>query len=162
MGTINYGRVILAGLAAGLVVNIIANVAYGFILADAVEEALAPVGASPPGGGQIALLWVGGFAFGIVLAWVYAAMRPRFGPGVGTATKAALAVWVVSSVLPAFDEVVIGTAATNFVLSTSLVGLIGALAGAWTAGYFYREEEAAEPAAAPPPPPQPSPSGPMS
>ena len=31
---------------------------------------------------------------GLLLVWLYAAIRPRFGPGPRTATYAALVVWV--------------------------------------------------------------------
>ena len=41
-----------------------------------------------------------GLVCGIVLIWIYAAIRPRFGAGVKTAICAGVAVWFVGTLLP--------------------------------------------------------------
>jgi hypothetical protein len=38
------------------------------------------------------LLW--GFVVGIAAIWLYAAIRPRYGPGAATALRAGFAVWL--------------------------------------------------------------------
>jgi hypothetical protein len=41
------------------------------------------------------------FVVGVLLVWIYAAILPRFGAGVGTALKGGLAGWFLASVLSA-------------------------------------------------------------
>ena len=143
MGDINYAKVIIAGLVAGLVVNVIGYVAFDWILAETMAEAFAPLGVAEPGVTQIALFWVIGFIHGIVLAWVYAAFRPRFGPGVGTAMKAGLTLWVVGSLQPSFGDAVMGIFTTTALVTGVLAGLVQFLAAGWVAGYLYQEGGAA-------------------
>src|ERR1022692_4260888 len=45
---------------------------------------------------QIVAFNVWGFAAGIIAVWLYAAMRPRFGPGPRTAIRAGAAVWLLA------------------------------------------------------------------
>ncbi len=132
MGKINTGRVVVGGLVAGLIIAIICSIAA----AAAGSQGLLPpryrqgVSALEP------LLWL---ATGIVLAWIYAAIRPRFGPGAGTAVKAALPVWVVGWVVPFFGASMLGIVPTNTMLAAWLVGLTALLAAGWVAGCLYKE-----------------------
>ena len=166
MGRINLGRVILAGLVAGLIINLIGLVGFGFLLGDAYEQAMAPRNVAPPATGQMAAIWVVGFAAGIVVAWIYAAIRPRFGPGFQTALTAGLVVWVVGRAFPAVVYTVLGIFPANLALTGLLLGLIQLLLAGWAAGYLYQEEaEAPKPVvvaapAAGPPPDEPTGAGP--
>ena len=93
MNNINLGRVVLGGLVAGLVLGI------GEFLLDAVvlEDGMATFNAAhnfkDPTGGQIGIVVALTFVLGIVIVLGYAAIRPRFGPGVKTAILAALFAW---------------------------------------------------------------------
>ncbi len=95
---INTSKVLIGGLAAGVVDNIIGFVGFGMLLGPRFEAEAAAVAPALQGramtGGAIAINVIASFAAGILLVWLYAAMRPRFGPGMKTATMAALAVWV--------------------------------------------------------------------
>jgi len=79
MGDINYGRVIIAGLVAGLVINVIGYVAFGLILADTMAEAFAPLGVAEPGVTQIALF--GSSASSTASSWP--GSTPPSAPGSG-------------------------------------------------------------------------------
>jgi hypothetical protein len=46
-------------------------------------------------GSDIAIYVIGTFVLGIVLVWLYAAMRPRFGAGVKTAVTAGFVGWLL-------------------------------------------------------------------
>ena len=46
---------------------------------------------------SVPIFAVYGFLLGIVAVWLYAAIRPRFGPGPKTAAMAGLAVWFIYS-----------------------------------------------------------------
>ena len=79
------------------------------------------------------------FVLGLLLVWIYAAIRPRFGPGPRTALRAAFAVWLLAHVTVSLalgtmdyspDDLVIYSA-----LWAAVITAIGALVGAW----FYKE-----------------------
>lgn len=141
MGKINVGRVILGGLAAGLAYNLINWIGHGVILKAASSQTMAELNMEPPGTGlrvQLWLIWVG---YGVALAWIYAAIRPRFGPGFVTAVRAGGIVWFVGIVVPALPMAVLGFASAGMILADVLVGLTGLMVGGSIAGYLYREEE---------------------
>jgi len=74
------------------------------------------------------------------VVWLYAAIRPRFGPGIGTAVRSGLAVWFCLGVI-----VTIHMISDNFGFHPAIIMLIAAgmlpalvlssIAGAWA----YRE-----------------------
>ena len=101
MGKINYGRVILGGIVAVIVINVLEYLVHEVLLkAQHVEEMKALGKTMPEGGSTIAVWMVYGFAWAIAAVWLYAAIRPRFGPGAKTALCAGLAVWFFDSLLP--------------------------------------------------------------
>lgn len=91
VGRINWARVILGGIAAGIVSTVLEG-ALGLLMRSEWEAAMKNM--KPPGGAVMAahLLW--GFVIGIAAIWLYAAIRPRYGPGAATALRAGLAVWL--------------------------------------------------------------------
>ena len=91
MGRISWTRVIVGGLAAGLVINVSGFVLKGVVLKEALATVMGELGRSS----ETALLpWLlYGFALGIASLWMYAAMRPRFGEGAKTVLYAGTAVW---------------------------------------------------------------------
>jgi hypothetical protein len=97
---VNWIRVLVGGLAAGLAMLLSQIVLHTVVLLDEGKELVADWGTrgldataalepSIPLTGAI-------FLVGLVAVWVYAAIRPRFGPGARTAILAGLAVWAVS------------------------------------------------------------------
>ena len=138
MGKINWGRVFLCGLVSGVVWGVIS----GPVLLVIGQDFLAaiPVGNffSPLQPGLVAfysLLW---FVMGVWMMWLYAAIRPRYGPGPKTAAIAGLAtavfgvladaVWVSMGVVPV--EVVVAP-----VVAAVPILIVAAMAGAW----LYKE-----------------------
>lgn len=90
----NYGRVILGGLVAGLVLNIGEFVLNGVILhATMVEWASRHNFPTEPAPLFMAVAIGLTFLLGIVMVWLYALIRPRMGPGPKTAVIAALVMW---------------------------------------------------------------------
>lgn len=98
----NWGRIIAGGLLAGLVMNISEFVLHAVVLradGEAIVRDLNQRGFHLPADGdpKALLLLVGiTFVLGILAVWTYAAIRPRFGAGPGTAICAGLAVWAMS------------------------------------------------------------------
>jgi hypothetical protein len=76
-----------------------------------------------------------GFALGIVTVWLYAAIRPRLGPGVGTAVCAALTIWFLAYVYSNAAMAIMQLFPRRLILITTVWGLfeivIAAVAGAW-------------------------------
>jgi hypothetical protein len=138
MGKINVARVILGGLAAGLVINVGEMVLNLFVLSSEMTEMLNAHNLQV-GGAAIAGFVALCFGLGIVTMWIYAAMRPRYGGGPGTAIAAAIGVWLLAFVYPQAGNVLIRLYGVNMLAVGVLWGLgevvLGAVAGAW----LYRE-----------------------
>ena len=108
MGKIHLGRVLLGGLVTGLLVNIGETILNVAVAAQSMEEALRARNLPPVGGPAIGGFVILTFALGIVTIWLYAAIRPRFGPGPRTAAIAALIVWFFSYLHQGADLTLMG------------------------------------------------------
>ena len=91
--------------------------------------------------GVIAANVVISFVIGILLVWVYAAMRPRFGAGPRTAVYAALVVWICGFLFH-LDWVFVGLMTTTTFAMASAMALVQVLAAATVGAMLYREETA--------------------
>jgi hypothetical protein len=141
MGKINWVRMILGGLVAGLIINIFEFALNGVVLAKDMEAAISALGRQV-GGAQLAMFIAWGFLVGIVAIWLYAGIRPRYGAGPKTALCAASAVWSLGYLLAAVTPLALNLFPTRLMVIGLAVGLVevivGTLAGAW----LYREETA--------------------
>lgn len=141
MKGINLGRVILGGLVAGIV-----NVISGYVINDVIlkaehEATFKALGKTMPEGGSTLIAWVVmGIVFGIAAVWFYAAIRPRYGAGAGTAVRAGIAIWFFSSVYMAIVMTNLGIFAFSpMSLCLDLVaGVIATVVGA----ALYKEDGA--------------------
>jgi hypothetical protein len=143
MSKINLGRVVAGGLLAGLVMNIVDAVTNGALLGaqwQAEGQALSPTLMATPGLETMSMAgWViVDFLTGIALVWLYAAIRPRFGPGPRTALVAAFATWFVGHLYFA-SYVFNGLYSAQVVTASSAGALVGMLAGGLAGGWLYRE-----------------------
>jgi hypothetical protein len=136
---INVGRVILGGLLAGLVINVGESVLNLFVVAQGMEEALRQRNLNPLGVTPIVGFIAFAFVLGVFTVWLYAAIRPRFGPGVRTAIIAGLAVWFFAYVYGNTAWVLMGFFPAALVAIITVWGLVeivlASIAGAWA----YRE-----------------------
>jgi hypothetical protein len=139
MGSINLGRVLMGGLLTGLIINVGEFILNVPILGATYEAALADAGLQTSPSEMV--IWpLYAFAMGILAVWVYAAIRPRFGPGVRTAVYAGLVIWF--AILGTFlAQGLTLPVVPSSILWISLVwGLVeipvATVAGAWV----YREE----------------------
>jgi len=138
MAKINAGRVIAGGLLAGVVLNIQSWI-VGMVLMPYWRE-LAKTGLlNTPGP---AAIWsnIADFMAGLLIAWLYAAIRPRFGPGPRTAIIAGLAGWALAWGYAAIGQLVwMPCVWQKGAVTMAAGGLIGSLAAAWLAGWVYVE-----------------------
>jgi hypothetical protein len=139
MSRINVGRVIVGGLVAGLVINIAETILNLVVVAQAMEDALRARNLPPVGGSAIGGFVLETFLVGIVTVWLYAAIRPRFGPGAGTALIAGAVVWFFAYLHQSFALVQMGVFPAKVMVVGTVWGLgeivVASIAGAWV----YRE-----------------------
>jgi hypothetical protein len=93
MNKINFRRVLLGGLVAGLIINAGEFVLNGIILAPHIEADMKRMNITPPGNGFAALAVGLTFIFAAIAILIYAMARARFGPGPRTALIVALILW---------------------------------------------------------------------
>jgi hypothetical protein len=142
MGKINWGRVIAGGLLAGLVLNVFDFVIHGVVLADQWNAAMAALGKGEMSGSATVWYVVFDFLLGIATVWLYAAIRPRYGPGPQTAACAGLFVWFIVGFLFNLAQIPSGLYPGNLLLISAVASLVSVplatVAGAWA----YKEEAA--------------------
>ena len=142
MRPINWARVILGGLLAGVVINAFESVLNGVIFAEEMEAAMKALGRQV-GGGQIAMFVVWGFLVGIFAVWLYAGIRPRYGAGPKTAALAGLAVWVLGYLLAAVTPIALDLFPLRLMVIGLAIGLVEVIVGTLLGAWLYREESAA-------------------
>lgn len=94
----NYARIILGGLVAGLVLNIGEFLLNDVVLGAEMKAEFTRLNLPDPGTTFMAAAVILTFALGILLVMLYAMIRPRYGPGPKTAICAALIVWFVGCI----------------------------------------------------------------
>jgi len=95
----NWGRIIGGGLLAGLLMNIGEFVLHTQVLAQDTLDLYTRLNMKPVEDPMaIMQLVLVTFGLGIATVWTYAAIRPRYGAGPGTAVCAGLAIWFVAYV----------------------------------------------------------------
>ncbi len=140
MSEIGVGRVLAGGLIAGVLL------ALGEMVLN--QVVLAGEWAALAAGQTVvtftiwhSVLMIGVlFMFGIVLIWIYAAIRPRFGPGPKTAIIAGLTLWAIGWGLMGVSLSLSGMITPRIAMLSAIWGIVevpvAALAGAW----IYRDK----------------------
>ena len=141
--SINMSKVLIGGLAAGVVMNVSGFVVQGMLLGKRMEAEMLAVAPSLQGKGMEPSTMVARvltqFVVGILLVWLYAAMRPRFGPGMKTASYAAFVVWLCGFLFY-LDWLYLDMMSPGTYAIVSIVMLITLLAAAGVGGWLYKEE----------------------
>ena len=139
MGGINFGRALLGGFVAGVVMNIGEWLLNGVILAKQMEAYMTEHKFPQPAGTAIGIAMALTFVLGFVMIFGYAAIRSRFGAGPKTAIITALFAWFGAVVYPNVIAAGFGFIPTNILMI--LLGweiveyIIAAIIGAW----LYKE-----------------------
>ncbi len=145
MSEIGVGRVLAGGLIAGVLLALGEMVLNQVVLARE-WAALAASQTVVTFTIWHSVLMIGVlFMFGIVLIWIYAAIRPRFGPGPKTAIIAGLALWAIGWGLMGVSLSLSGMITPRIAMLSAIWGIVevpvAALAGAW----IYRDSQRANP-----------------
>jgi hypothetical protein len=138
MGKINWGRVFLGGLLAGVVINVFEYVTNGVVLATEWDAAMKALGRQMSSGAICAFI-VWGFLTGIAAIWLYAAARPRFGPGPGTAALTGFGYWLIGYVLPNFGLLAMGLFPRRLLVIGTMVGLVEIIVASAAGAWAYKE-----------------------
>ncbi len=137
---INMGRVVLGGLAAGLVINIGEFILNMPILGNQWADAMKALNRPPMDAAPPTFFVILAFVLGILTVWLYAAIRPRFGKGPKTAISAGLMMWLLAILYPMAGMLPMNLFPRNLMVTAALWELfelpIAALVGAW----LYRED----------------------
>ena len=143
---INTKKVLIGGIAAGFVINVIDYVTNVYILAARMK---AESDAFKPGmsdqmmqGTKVASYIVMDFVLGLALVWTYAAIRPRFGPGMRTATYAAVLFWILSLIFTA-GFMQMGIMSSGLWWTFAFIALVNFLVSASLGARLYSEDSMA-------------------
>ena len=134
MGKIGRVRVLVGGLAAGLVIMAANAMALKQLLVMMKMDMMTMPGLFT-GWSRAAEV-----VLGVGIAWLYAAIRPRLGAGPRTAIIAGFAGWFFSYGFIWFEWVDRWPSQMRWSIDlVTLWRLAGCVAGAWLAGWIYRE-----------------------
>jgi hypothetical protein len=140
MGKINLSRVVAGGLLAGVVINIGEFILNMFVLGRQWEEAMKALNRPASGNEWMIYFILLGFGLGLLVVWMYAAIRTRFGPGPTTAICAGLVAWALANLYPNAGMLPMQLFPGRMLLYSTLWSLfellLAALAGAW----LYQEK----------------------
>ena len=139
MKKVNLARVILGGILAGTIINVSEWVLHDVVMREEFRSHLGSLGRTNPEDIATIIWWnVWGYILGFTAVWLYAAIRPRYGAGPGTAVKAGIAVWVLGSLYMTVVFWNLGLYPINVLLLvwTLVEAIVSTVAGAW----LYKEE----------------------
>lgn len=143
---INTSKVVVGGIAAGVVMNIIDFISNMYILGarmKAESDAFKP-GLSDQMTTSSAMISyiIMDLVLGIALVWTYAAIRPRFGPGAKTAVYVAVLFWVLALIFLS-GYLHMGMMSSGLWWTFAFVGLVNFLVSAWVGARVYSEDAVA-------------------
>lgn len=139
---INTGKMLLGGVAAGLVLAAASYASDQFIMAKdwQMVAQLRNIDVLDMGSMSATILSVVvNVLLGFLIVFVYAAIRPRFGPGPGTASIAAFVVFLASALVMATMAGIFFS--RDLYIRSEAVTLVAMLAAGLAGGWVYGEEE---------------------
>ena len=140
MGKINFGRLILGGIVAGIVGDILGYLVDGVMLAPQWAAGMRALGKAEFSVSQNVVFNVIGLVYGTLIVWLYAMIRPRYGAGPKTAVWAGLAVWVAGVLLPNIGFMwAAGLFPASLTVMTTAAAIVELVAAALAGAALYKE-----------------------
>lgn len=139
MDRINTAGVIKGGLVAGLIINISQTLLNIPVAGAQMDAALAARNLPTIEGPAIAIFVGMCFALGVLMIWLYAAVRPRLRPGPKTAACVGLVVWTLIHLWGGIGSAVMGFYSWNLTILMIAWGLGESVLAAVAGAYFYKE-----------------------
>ncbi|MBI3418957.1 MAG: hypothetical protein HY053_02330 [Proteobacteria bacterium] len=142
MGSVNTTRVIMGGIAAGILIYFFEGLVHMGLLHHDWEAWKTSVGAvihGPAKDISMALWFVYSIISGLLGLWIYAGIRPRYGAGPRTAIYAGFLLWAATHFTAALDAFAMGVIPHKIVVTElacmALLMPVAILVGA----YLYKE-----------------------
>jgi len=142
---INFGRVIVGGIVAGLLCFFGDGIVHGVLLKPRWAETMAALGrtaAGDVGRRDFQYFLIYDLLKGLLAVWLYAAMLPRFGRGAVTALAAAFTVWLLVIPAPVIGLLPMRFFGARLAVLWSLYGLVPIVIGTLAGAALYREPAA--------------------
>lgn len=139
MGSINFPRVLVGGIVAGLVIDISESILNSVVLGAEMNAAIARMNLTPAGNQVMVLFLVLGLLLGIATIWLYAAIRPRYGAGPKTALCAGAAVWFFAYLYPSTGMLAMGMFGGRMMAIGLAWGLVELLVASLAGAFLYKE-----------------------
>lgn len=142
----NTGRIVIGGFVSGVVLNVCDFVVNNYLLAAEWRRVAQArnIDVEVMGGTSALVTFiVVDMVFGVLLVWVYAAIRPRLGAGLVTAIIAAFAI-ALAYVL-AMATLAESFFSWDMYIKSSALTFASMLLASIAGAYLYRENEPAEP-----------------
>jgi hypothetical protein len=144
MGKMNVPKIILGGVVAGILCFIGDGVVHGVLLKERWAQIMANLGrTSTEEPSHMVYYAVYDLAKALIGVWLYAAIRPRFGPGPRTATIAAVVTWALVIPIALLGLIPSAFFGRRFALLWSIDGLVVMVIAIVIGAWFYREPEGA-------------------
>jgi len=139
VGRINLGRVVLGGLVAGVVANVLDFVSNAFLMKEEGADMAQRLNLSQAALDSSVTVWIViDFLWGLLLVFAYAAFRPRFGPGPKTATLSGFTLWFAVCIM--FGGLMsMGIFTLPAFMKYSVFTLVSALAASLAGAAIYQE-----------------------
>lgn len=140
----NVGRLILGGIVAGIIYFIGDGVVHGVLLKQQWAAVLGAINVDAEKALKTPQIFgIYDLGKGIVAVWIYAAIRPRLGPGAGTATIAGIITWLAAVPLPLIGLLPMKFFSAGFVALWSCYAIVPMILGAIVGAWLYKEEPVA-------------------
>ena len=139
MDKMNWGRVFLGGLLWAAVYNFLGGATFYLFLKSDFTAAMEALGRPFQESEFLVVLLPVTLLVGIFTLWLYAAIRPRYGPGPKTAVYAGLAVWLIGNLLPTILWAQVLRLPTRLVIGSVAAALVSFVVAAVVGAWPYKE-----------------------
>lgn len=143
MGKINWARVLLGGLVACVIINLVgAGLGSVLFTQGELQRAWTTVRPLEEWVSRTVALFVNiivTLLAGTLIVWWYAAIRPRFGPGATTAVVAGAAFWLSASPVQVLVGGYLLQWPAHLLITVDAIHLTQCVAGAVAGAWAYRE-----------------------
>jgi hypothetical protein len=139
MSQINIASVLKGGVAAGVIMNISEYILNGPVAGAQMNQEFAALNLPPVGTAQVVVFAGLTMILGIMTVWLYAAIRPRFGPGPRTATWAGLVIWALAYGYSSLMMGLFGISSMGIVVLGVVWTAIEMIVASSIGGYLYSE-----------------------
>jgi hypothetical protein len=137
----NIGKLILGGIVAAVIYFIGDGVVHGALLKQHWGTILGAINVDAEKALKTpAVFGVYDLIKGFAAVWIYAAIRPRLGPGPGTATIAGLVVWVLAIPAPLIGLLPMKFFPAGFVGLWAVYAIVPSILGAVIGAWLYKEQ----------------------